>query len=40
MPAMGIYEIVPQPEPRPELKAQTDKIQWSFHDAMEGASLA
>jgi integrase len=27
MPAMGIYEIVPQPEPRPELKAQTDKIQ-------------
>ena len=27
MPAMGIYEIMPQPEPRPELKAQTDKIQ-------------
>jgi integrase len=27
MPAVGIYEIVPQPEPRPELKAQTDKIQ-------------
>ena len=27
MPAMGIYEIVPQPEPQPEPKPQTDKIQ-------------
>lgn len=27
MPAMGIYEIVPQPEPRSEPKPQTDKVQ-------------
>ena len=27
MPAMGIYEIVPQPEPRTEPKPQTDKVQ-------------
>jgi integrase len=27
MPAMEIYEIVPQPEPRPKPKAQPDKIQ-------------